>query len=163
MAVDAVIASAIALCVLFVIRAVLRRARSDDERRKLLVYYLAPRSAREWRLKILVILAASIAEEVAYRGVAMSIMVFCTGNVVFPVIVCSLAFALAHWAQGLKSLVAIFLIAVAMHVLVLHTGTLVYAIFVHAVYDLVAVLLIWREAESMGIVDEIAPFKRVEG
>jgi membrane protease YdiL (CAAX protease family) len=149
---SAVITAGLSLGVLFVIRDVLRRTRTAEERSQLLVYFLAPRSQREWQLTLLTIAAASIAEEAAWRGVAMSIMLYSTGSVVLSLIMCSLTFALAHWVQGLKSLIAIFAIAVTMHGLVMWTETLVYAMVVHAVYDLVAMVLIAGEARQPGII-----------
>ena len=58
----------------------------------------------------------------------------------------SIAFALAHWAQGWKSMVVIAAIALTMHALVQFTGTRVVAMGVHATYDIVAIALISREA-----------------
>lgn len=140
-------AAVLALGACFAIRAVLRAVRPDDERRRLLVYKLVPRTGREWALKSATILAAGVAEEVAYRGVGMSILWYALGNPWLAALICATAFALAHWTQGFKSGMAIFAIALVMHALVAATGTLVLAMVVHALYDLGAGYLIARQAK----------------
>ena len=141
------IAAIVALGLLFVIRAILRAVRSEEERRKLVVYKLAPRGAREWFLWSAMILAAGVAEEAAYRGVGMQILWYTLGNPWIAAVICSLAFAVAHWMQGHKSCAAIFAIALVMHGLVAFTQTLVLAMIVHAIYDFIAGALIRRQAD----------------
>jgi membrane protease YdiL (CAAX protease family) len=140
-------AAVLALGACFAIRAVLRAVRPDDERRRLLVYQLVPRTGREWALKSATVLAAGVAEEAAYRGVGMSILWYALGNLWLAALICALAFALAHWTQGFKSGVAIFAIALVMHALVSVTGTLVVAMVVHILYDFGAGYLIARQAK----------------
>lgn len=137
-----------ALALLFGLRAVLRAVRPLEERRALAVYFLAPRTGREQALWALTILCAAVAEEAAYRGVGMSILWYSLGNPWVAAALCALAFALAHWMQGWKSGVVIFAIALVMHGLVELTGTLVLAMVVHVLYDLVAGWLIAREARD---------------
>lgn len=142
----AVLAAVATLVVYFALRAVSRAVRSEAERRGMTVFSLAPRSPREWRLWTLTVLVASVAEEVAYRGVGMEILWYALGNPWLAAGICALAFALAHWTQGWKSAVIVALMALATHGLVAFTGTLVLAMVVHAGYDLVAGVLIAREA-----------------
>ena len=140
----ALAAAALALC--FGLRAVARALRTPEERRRLVVFALAPRTPRERGLAILTILAASVAEEVAYRGVAWSILTWSLGNPWLAAFLCAGAFAAAHAVQGGKSTLVVFALGLVLHALVALTGTLVLAMAVHAAYDLVAGHLIHEEA-----------------
>lgn len=91
---------------------------------------------------------ASVREEIAYRGVAMSILWYSLGNPWIAALICAIAFAAAHWAQGAKSGVFIFFLALMMHGLVAITGTLILAMVVHGIYDFVAGYLISREVQG---------------
>jgi membrane protease YdiL (CAAX protease family) len=144
-----VAAAAAALAIFFVLPAVSRALRSEEERRTMTVYLIAPRTRREWTLWGATVLVASVAEEAAYRGVGMSILWYSLGDPWIAALVCAVAFALAHSAQGWKSGAIVFGIALVMHGLVALTGTLVLAMVVHAVYDLVAGSLIAKEAAAM--------------
>jgi membrane protease YdiL (CAAX protease family) len=144
--VRAVLATLAALAACLVLRALARATRSDEERRSMVVYAIAPRTAREWVLWTLTILMASISEEVAYRGVGMSILWYSLGNAWIAALLCAIAFAVAHAPQGWKSGVVVFGIALVVHGLVAFTGTLVFAMVVHAAYDFIAGYLIAREA-----------------
>jgi membrane protease YdiL (CAAX protease family) len=142
-----ILAAIVALGLVFGLRAIVRAIRSDEERRKLVVYKLAPRGTREWLLWSAMIVCAGVAEEVAYRGVAMQILWYSLDNPWIAALISSLAFAAAHWVQGFKSGVMIFGIALVMHGLVAFTHTLVLAMFVHAIYDFIAGWLIRRQAD----------------
>jgi membrane protease YdiL (CAAX protease family) len=144
-----ILASCLALACIFVLRSIVRATRTTDERRKMIVYSLAPRTVHEWQLKAATVLMASIAEEAAYRGVGFAIVEYVSRSALIAVIVCSLAFAVAHWMQGWKSMLVIFLFAIIMHLLVAYTETLVFAMLVHAIYDCVAIYLIWNEARAL--------------
>lgn len=144
-------AAAIALAGLLVLRALSRAVRTDEERRSLVVYYLAPRTGREWQLKTVVVLIASISEEAVYRGVAFQILWYSLGSALVSALICSAAFALAHWIQAWKSMLVIFGIAFVMHGLVYFTDTLVLAMIVHAIYDFIAIYLIWKESLRLGL------------
>jgi hypothetical protein len=122
-----------------------RAARTPAERRTMPVYKLMPRTPAEWTLYAAAALAAGVAEEAAYRGVLMSILWYSLGNPWLAAAISAGAFGLSHAFQGWKSGVTIFAIALAMHGLVWVTGTLVVAMVVHTVYDLVAgVIGAWR-------------------
>jgi membrane protease YdiL (CAAX protease family) len=138
-----------ALAAYFGLREVSRAIRSEAERRAMLVYFIAPRSTREWFLWTGTVLVASVAEEAAYRGVGMAILWYALGNPYAAVAICSVAFALAHWTQGWKSAAVIFVMALVMHALVAFTGTLILAMLVHGIYDLVAGYFIAKEAKRL--------------
>jgi membrane protease YdiL (CAAX protease family) len=95
------------------------------------------------------VLVAGVAEEMAYRGVTMTILWYALGNPWAAALVCAVAFALAHATQGWKSGVIIFVIGLLMHGLVAITGTLVPAMIVHVAYNLIAGGLIVREARRL--------------
>jgi membrane protease YdiL (CAAX protease family) len=135
-----------ALALYFGLRAVARALHSEEERQRLVVFQIAPRTTPEWALWIAVVLVASVAEELAYRGVAMSILWYALGTPWPGVFLSATAFALAHAVQGGKSALVIFAMALVMHGLVFFTQTLWLAIAVHALYDFVAGGLIAREA-----------------
>ncbi len=52
-----------------------------------------------------------VAEEIGYRGVAMSILWYSLGSRWLAGFICAAAFAAAHWIQGAKSGVVLFAIA----------------------------------------------------
>ena len=143
-----IFAAFVALGLVFVLRACVRAIRSDEERRKLAIYKLAPRGTREWLLWSAMILCAGIIEEAVYRGVALQVLWHTLGNPWIAAAISSLAFAAAHWVQGFKSGVMIFGIALLMHGLVAYTHTLVLAMFVHVIYDFSAGWLIHRQANA---------------
>lgn len=140
------VATLLALALCFVVRFALRSTMAPIERRSLLVYALAPRSRRQWCLKTLVVLCASLAEESAYRGVCWQIVAWSTDSFWLGTLLSAVAFAAVHRIQGWKSMLAIGLFAVNMQALVWHTHSLLPAMLVHAVYDCLAILLIARQA-----------------
>ena len=143
------LAAATALAACFGLRAALRHLRSEEERRRSILYRLAPRTSRERLVRTVAVLLAGVAEEAAYRGVAFSILWYALGDPWVAAGLSALAFALAHSVQGWKSGVVVFLIALVMQGLVAVTGTLVLAMAVHALYDLVAGYLIGVEARQL--------------
>jgi len=138
-----------ALTIALLLRAILRAVRTESERRRALVYRIAPRSPREMALWLAAVLAASVAEEAAYRGVGMSILWYALDSHVAAILMCATAFALAHALQGWKSGIMIFALALVLHGLVELTGTLVPAMVVHAVFDIVAGRRIARDAAHL--------------
>jgi len=116
-----------------------RALRSPEERRRLLVRRLTPRNGVEWALMLAVITAAAFAEEAAYRGLGMLFLGIVTGNAWVNALILSVAFAIAHSVQGRQSVLFVLAMALVMHALVALTGTLVVAMAVHALYDLLAV------------------------
>ena len=146
----------LALGSFFLMRLVMRAFRSDEERKKLMVFRLRPRNSTEWAVWSVMVFVASVSEEVVYRGVTMSILWYSLGNPWIAALICALAFAAAHWPQGFKSGVMIFAIALVMQGLVAITGTLVLAMIVHAIYDLIARYLIGREAHRFELEEKVA-------
>ena len=143
--------AALAFGVCLGLRLAVRMTRSPEELKELAVYKRAPRTRQERALYALVVLAASVAEEAAYRGVGWSILWYSLGDPWSSALIASAAFALAHWGQGWKSGATIFAIALVLHGLVALTGTLLLAMVVHAAYDLVVGRAIRLEAQKMAL------------
>lgn len=135
-----------ALLACFGFRWLARRMHSPEEMRELEVYRRAPRTTAELVLFHVASVIAGVAEEAAYRGVAWTILTYSLGATWPAAVILSIAFALAHWNQGWKSGVTIVAIALVFHGLVFLTDTLVIAMAVHALYDIVAGNLIRRTA-----------------
>ncbi len=135
-----------ALLVMLGLRQISYLVRSPAERQAMVVRKLLPQTRGEWALYVVTALSAGVAEEAAYRGALMSVLIGMTGLPWLAVLVSAVAFAVAHALQGWKSAIVIFLMALTMHALVFLTGTLVVAMTVHAGYDLLAGVLGEREA-----------------
>ena len=135
-----------ALTVAFGLRWVSQAIRSEAERRNLPAFAFMPRTSTEWSLYLATAVTAGIAEETAYRGVGMALLTWTTGSAILSAAVLSLAFGLAHLTQEWKSVGIVIAMAVLMHGLVAFTGTLVVAMVVHTVYDVIAGILGSRDA-----------------
>ena len=83
-------------------------------------------------------LAAAVAEEVAYRGVLVTLLQRSLRVWWTAVIISSILFALAHLLQGWRSAAIVGVFAILFHLLVRATGSLYAAIAVHFAYDLAA-------------------------
>ncbi len=147
------LAGLIVLGLHFALRRLLVAARTEEERRRTPARAWMPRNGREWVLGTVVSLAAGVAEETAYRGVGMAILRWSLGSPLPAAPVLAVAFALVHWAQGWKSLITIFFMALLMHALVEFTGTLAVAMGVHTIYDIGAMLIYSRDAAARAKVE----------
>jgi len=127
----------VAFVVLLGAMPIARAIQTPEEERHRLVHTLAPRNGREFALFVAIAVMAGIAEESAYRGVAVWILAPVMGNV-GAMFLAAMAFAVAHAVQGGKHMMLIFAIAALFHALVYFTGTLVIAMVVHTAYDIVA-------------------------
>lgn len=130
------------------LRQVSRAMRTDEERRRMVILAMLPRSPLEWALYLVMAIGAGIAEEAAYRGVGMYLLSAAVGNAWVAALILATAFALAHLIQEWKSVAVVFIMALVMHALVAVTGTLVVAMVVHAIYDVIAGVMAVRENEK---------------
>ncbi len=126
-----------------------RWGRTPEEERRLLVYGMAPRNAGEMALFSLVAVMAGVAEEAAYRGVAVWILAPLFGSVVPAILLSAMAFAVAHAVQGGRAMGIVFAVALVFHAVVQLTGTLVIAMVVHTAYDIVAGYVAGRRARLL--------------
>lgn len=134
-----------------------RALRRPEEERQRIVFSMAPRTPQEFGLFVLVAVAAGIAEESAYRGVAVWILTpIFAGNILPAILLSAMSFAVAHAVQGGKTMAMVFAIALVFHGLVYLTGTLVIAMVVHIAYDIVAGYAAARRARELGINDAAA-------
>ena len=97
---------------------------------------LLPENLREMRYWVPISLLAGLSEECAYRGVSYQAMRDFTHSATVAVLVCVVAFAVAHSMQGWRGIVGTGLIALIMHGIVYFTQGLYLAIALHAAYDL---------------------------
>lgn len=126
-----------------------RAIHTPDEDRRLMLYSLAPRNRREMALFSAISIMAGIAEESAYRGIAVWILAPVMGNIFVAMFLSAMAFAVAHAVQGGKSMALVFAVATIFHALVYFTGTLVIAMVVHAAYDIIAGYLAGKRANTL--------------
>jgi membrane protease YdiL (CAAX protease family) len=105
---------------------------------------LLPTTAAEILLWIPVALLAGTAEEVAYRGVAVTLVFRWTGSMALAVGVSVEAFGLAHVANGGRAVLGTVVIGLTMQLVFILTGTLYLPMLVHAIYDLLlGVMFLW--------------------
>lgn len=135
-----------ALAGAFGLRWLSQAIRGEAERRNLPAFALMPRTSTEWGLYLATAVSAGLAEETAYRGVGMALLTWSTDSPILSAAVLSVAFGLAHLTQEWKSVAIVIAMALLMHGLVAFTGTLVIAMVVHTVYDVIAGILGSRDA-----------------
>jgi membrane protease YdiL (CAAX protease family) len=127
-------------------RSVSQALRPEAERRARAHGPLVPHSRQEWLLFLVCALAAGVAEEAAYRGVAVWVLSDWLGHPWPAVLLSAAAFTAAHAVQGRQSMLVVLCLALLLHALVWFTDTLVLAMLVHAVYDVLAGTLARRSA-----------------
>lgn len=140
---------AAALAVLLLAIPISRAMRSEAEERKQLLHGFAPRNGREYAIFALVAVMAGVAEEAAYRGVAVWILTPIFGSILPAIFLSAMAFAVAHAVQGGKTMAIVFGIALIFHGVVYLTGTLVVAMVVHTIYDLIAGAVAGKRAKAL--------------
>jgi membrane protease YdiL (CAAX protease family) len=121
-------------------------SRSDASKQRL--YDILPHNSGEMVPYVFICIVAGIAEEFIYRGVMTELAQRLIGIAIVTAIVIATSFAAAHAMQGLRSMVGIFVIALACHALVWLAQSLIPVMAVHFAYDLTAGILIPRWFES---------------
>jgi hypothetical protein len=99
---------------------------------------IAPTTPREYAAFCGIAVTAGIAEQLAYRGVLFSFLLWHTGSYVAAALLAAIPFGLVHLFQGWRSALIVIVIAIRDQVLVILTGTLVYAIVIHIIHDIIA-------------------------
>ena len=112
------------------------------------LYDILPHDRAELPPYVLLCAVAGVVEEFIYRGVMTELAQRLIGVAIVTIVAMSIAFAAAHAMQGLRSMAAIFIIALACHALVWIAQSLIPAMAVHFAYDLTAGMLIPRWFES---------------
>lgn len=144
-------ASGIALALCLTLLPIARWIHPEAERRQMILLFLAPHTWPDRMLWGITVLTASVCEEVAFRGVGVTLLSDLTGARWLAVLLCALAFGATHAIQGWKAGVIVVGIALILQALVSVTGSLVPAMIVHALLDFVAIGFIGREARRLGI------------
>lgn len=99
---------------------------------------IVPVTVQERLAWVGVSLAAGVTEEIAYRGVLVTVLNRLLRNWWIAALISSALFALAHLLQGWRSSAVVGVFGFLFHLLVVATGGLYFAILVHFVYDLAA-------------------------
>lgn len=124
----------------------LRAFDARDPRLRARAALIAPRTPRERAQFAGVAVAAGVAEEIAYRGVLPLVLARLLGGWWLPAIASAAAFGAAHAFQGRRGALLATAIGLIAQALVGLTGTLLLAMLVHAVHDIIAGLVISRRA-----------------
>ncbi len=125
-----------------------RRWPSRGEASKRRLYEILPHNAEEMVPYLIICIVAGTAEEIVYRGVMTELVQSLTGIALMTIVLLSISFAAAHAMQGLRSMIGIFVIALACHALVWLAQSLIPVMVVHFAYDLTAGILIPRWFEK---------------
>ena len=142
-------AAVLFLAVLLIALKVRWKAKPSPDKRRL--YEILPHDRRELRVYVFVAFCAGVAEEVVYRGVFTSLLTRYTGSFLLAGFLSAVVFAVAHSVQGWRAVVAIFGIALLSQWMVSFTGSLLPVMSVHALYDLVAGVVIpkWYARDAL--------------
>ena len=139
-----VAASAIALGVGLLL--LIERFRVTDETARQRTALIAPRTSREFAAFCGVALSAGVAEQLAYRGVLFSFFYWYTGTLLVAAVLAAIPFGLVHLFQGWRSALIVTVIALRDQILVALTGTLVFAIAIHIIHDIIAGAVLMNRA-----------------
>ena len=113
--------------------------------------WMLPNKSSDLAWWVLVSLVAGIVEEIVYRGVMVQLWERLLGGWWPAVAVCAIAFGVAHFVQGWRTVAVIAVLAVANHLIVRATGDLYTAMAIHFVYDLLAGVILLRLARRDGV------------
>jgi membrane protease YdiL (CAAX protease family) len=140
------------LLILYKIRASFPKAKSERIQR---MRRTLPENNEEMKYWIVISFLAGISEEIAYRGVAYSLLLGFTDSIVFTVVICSVVFGIAHAMQGGATALAVALFGVAFHISAIGTGSLYLGMLLHVCYDmglgLVALQFFQRDAARTSV------------
>jgi membrane protease YdiL (CAAX protease family) len=150
---------AIVLIATLSIAELLLASRSPEERKRLWVRQSIPRTPMERATWILSSTVAGITEETIFRGVFYVLVASLTGNVIAGAVISAFVFAIAHYRQGKKNMLLVGLFALFFQWLVITTGSLVPAMVVHGLYDVIRGLLAGHRFEKL---EQAPQFTNVE-
>jgi hypothetical protein len=138
------VASAIALAVGLLL--LVESLRVTDETARERTAMIAPRTPREFAAFCGIALSAGFAEQLAYRGVLFSFFYWYTGTLLWAALLAAIPFGLVHLFQGWRSALIVTVIALRDQLLVALTGTLVFAIAIHIIHDIIAGAVLMNRA-----------------
>ncbi len=128
----------------FVISVTRKRKKVDPAQQERIRLLYAPTSTTEWILAVWVGLCAGVGEEIVYRAVLFQIVAEVTSSAAVALLVCVLAFAVAHLPQGIRGAYSIALLGICFHILYFVSGGLVAPIVAHATYDMAIFTVFYR-------------------
>ena len=131
---------------IYLVSATSKRRQVDPAQEERIRLLYAPTNTKEWIWAVWVGLCAGVGEEIVYRGVLFQIISLLTSSASVALLVCVLAFALAHLPQGTRATYGIALLGICFHILYFVSGGLAAPIVAHAVYD-VAILTVFYRRE----------------
>ncbi len=129
--------------------------RTIESKRRMM--WMLPNTSSDLAWWMLVSLVAGIVEEIVYRGVMVQLWERLLGGWWPAVAVCAIAFGLAHFVQGWRTVAVIAALAVANHLIVRATGDLYTAMAIHFVYDLLAGVILLGLARRDGVAGRNLP------
>lgn len=138
------VASAIALGLGLLL--LMERFNASDEVARARTRMIAPRTPRELAAFCGIAVSAGFAEQLAYRGVLFSFFYWYTGWMIVAAVLAAIAFGLVHLFQGWRSARIVMIVGLRDQLLVALTGTLVYAIAIHIIHDVIAGMVLMRRA-----------------
>lgn len=124
----------------------LERFRVQDALARERTRMIAPRNPKEYAAFCGIAVTAGISEQLAYRGVLFSFLLWYSGSYLAAALLAAIPFGLVHLFQGWRSALLVTVIAIRDQVLVILTGTLVYAIVIHIIHDIIAGTVLMRRA-----------------
>ena len=104
--------------------------------------WLLPETMRERALFVVLSISAGIGEELAYRAFLIPALTRASGSVALAVVVSSVAFGMVHGYQQTSGAVRASLLGALLAVPMLVTGSVVPSMIAHALYDVIAGLLL---------------------
>jgi len=99
---------------------------------------MAPRSPGELAYFYVVAISAGISEQIAYRGLLFTLLAALVGSWWLAAVLAAVPFGVVHAFQGWRSAGIITLVALRDQIVVGLTGTLVFAIAIHIIHDMIA-------------------------
>jgi membrane protease YdiL (CAAX protease family) len=134
------------------------RIKKNVAERERKLYLFMPRTGLDRILWIVISALAGFSEEITYRGVMFSLLAELFANSYLAALCAAIVFAVSHALQGWRSVIAILIFALAFHALVFISGSLLIAMVVHFLYDLIAGLAYGHYGERLGYpLEPIAP------
>ena len=123
--------------------------RTTESKRRMM--WMLPNRSSDLAWWVLVALVAGIVEEIVYRGVMVQLWERLLGGWWPAVAVCAIAFGVAHFVQGWRTVAVIVVLAVGNHLIVRATGDLYTAMAIHFTYDMLAGVILLRLAKRDGV------------
>lgn len=106
------------------------------------IHALLPRNRAELKYGWLLSINAGVVEELLFR-LALPVLIFAVfGNALIAISVSLVVFGLLHVYQGVGGMIGSFVIGTVLMLLFLATGNILWAILLHAVFDLRSLVLI---------------------